>query len=100
MWFFGVVAVNISVPPQLAGFVKEQVESGVYHSASEVVRAGLRLLVEQDRQKRLEELRKKIAVGLEQADRGELAPLDVEQIKTEARRRLAEMERADQPGEN
>jgi len=38
---------------------------------------------------RLEELRQEIAVGLEQAGRGEVAPLDVQAIKAEVHRRLA-----------
>lgn len=38
---------------------------------------------------RLEELRREIAVGIEQADRGEVAPLDVQIVKDEVRRRLA-----------
>jgi len=86
---------NISLTPELAGFVKDQVESGMYHSASEVIREGLRLLLhqKQDRQTRLEELRRQIAVGLEQLDRGEGAPLDIEAIKAEGRRRLAERRR-------
>ena len=37
---------------------------------------------------RLEELRREIAVGIEQAERGGLAPLDVREIKDEVRRRL------------
>jgi antitoxin ParD1/3/4 len=63
----------------------------LYPSANAVVLAGLRLLQEQkqDRQMCLEELRKEIAVGLEQAERGELAPLDIDEIKAEGRRRLA-----------
>ncbi len=35
---------NVSLTPKLDGFVGEQVESGRYRSASEVVREGLRLL--------------------------------------------------------
>jgi len=67
---------NVSLTPELAGFVKEQVESGMYHSASEVVRDGLRLLVRQrqDRQTRLDRLRAEIALGIEQLDRGEAIP--------------------------
>ena len=38
---------------------------------------------------RLEELRREIAIGIEQADRGETAPLDVLQIKEEVERRLS-----------
>jgi hypothetical protein len=37
---------------------------------------------------RLEELRREIAVGMEQAMRGDIAPLDVQEIKGEVRRRL------------
>ena len=37
---------------------------------------------------RLEELRREIAVGIDQAERGDIAPLDVREIKDEVRRRL------------
>jgi hypothetical protein len=37
---------------------------------------------------RHEELRREITAGLEQADRGDVAPLDVQNIKDEVRRRL------------
>ncbi len=43
---------------------------------------------EEMRRRELEELRRAITVGVEQANRGELAPLDIEEIKTEGRRRL------------
>lgn len=64
---------NVSLTPELEQFVNEKVESGMYYSASEVIRQGLRLLREQDtlRLMRLEQLRKEIAVGIEQADRGQ-----------------------------
>jgi antitoxin ParD1/3/4 len=96
--FLGVALMNISLTPELAGFVKEQVESGMYHSASEVVREGLRLLLQQrqDRQARLEELRRQVAIGLKEAERGEIAPLDLEAIKAEGRRRLAERQHPEQ----
>ena len=43
---------------------------------------------EEMRRRELEELRRAITVGVEQANRGKLAPLDIEEIKTEGRRRL------------
>ena len=63
---------NVSLTPELEKLVQEKVKSGRYLSASEVVREALRLLQEQDqlRELRLEELRKFVAVGIEQADRG------------------------------
>ena len=39
---------------------------------------------------RLEDLRREIAKGLEQADRGETAPLNVPSIKQEVHRRLSD----------
>lgn len=82
---------NVSLTPELEELVKQKVESGMYSSASEVVREALRLFKDQEtlRQIRLEELRKEIAIGIEQANRGEVAPLDVEAIKAESRRQLA-----------
>jgi antitoxin ParD1/3/4 len=80
---------NVSLTPELERFVQDKVRSGRYLSASEVVREALRLLDEQDRLRafRLEELRREIAVGLEQAERGEVAPLDMEAIQKKSRRR-------------
>ncbi len=40
---------NVSVTPELQEFVAERVSLGTYSSASEVVRAGLRLLKAQER---------------------------------------------------
>ncbi|MBZ0159057.1 MAG: type II toxin-antitoxin system ParD family antitoxin, partial [bacterium] len=40
---------NISLTPQLEKLVKNKVESGLYGSASEVIREALRLLEERDR---------------------------------------------------
>lgn len=65
---------NVSLTPELEQFVHTKVQSGRYLSASEVVREALRLLEERDRLReiRLQTLREKIVVGVEQSDRGEL----------------------------
>ena len=39
---------NVSLTPELERLVKEKVESGLYQTASEVVREALRLLKERD----------------------------------------------------
>lgn len=65
---------NVSLTPALEKLIQQKVKSGLYNSASEVIREALRLLEEQDRLRRmkLDDLRKDLAVGIEQADRGEL----------------------------
>jgi antitoxin ParD1/3/4 len=82
---------NVSLTQELETLVKDKVHSGMYHSASEVIRAGLRLLKDQDQLYaiRLAELRKEVAIGVEQADRGQTAPLDMQEIKAKARSRKA-----------
>jgi antitoxin ParD1/3/4 len=54
---------SVSLGPHFAGFVDKQVEDGRYSSASEVVRAGLRLLEEHELQ--VERLRAAIIEGEE-----------------------------------
>jgi antitoxin ParD1/3/4 len=64
---------NVSLTPELEQLIHKKVETGLYLSASEVVREALRLLEERDRVNamKLEELRKEIQIGIDQADRGE-----------------------------
>ncbi len=83
---------NVSLTPKLEKLVSQKVKSGLYNSASEVVREALRLLDERDkvREMRLEELRHEIAIGLEQIDRGEVAPFSADEIKRKGRELLAE----------
>ena len=64
---------NVSLTPELESLVNAKVNSGLYNSASEVIREALRLLKEQDALKtmRLEELRREVMIGVEQIRRGE-----------------------------
>ena len=61
---------NISLTPEQAALVENQVRSGRYESAGEVVRAGLRLLEEHEL--RLHELRTGIQRGADDLDAGRL----------------------------
>lgn len=87
---------NISLTPELEQLVNQKVESGMYHSASEVIREGLRLLKDQDELKRIrfDELRRDIGKGIESLNRGEGKPFDVKGLKSEGRKRLAIRKRA------
>jgi antitoxin ParD1/3/4 len=64
---------NVSLTPELENLVNEQVKSGLYNSASEVIRESLRLLQEQDMLKefRRNELRREIMLGVDQIRNGE-----------------------------
>jgi antitoxin ParD1/3/4 len=90
---------NVSLTPELNGFVQQKVQSGMYHSASEVVRAGLRLLKEHESsyQFELDRVRQEIEIGAAQIERGEYTEYEAgslwklaEELKAEGRRRLAQ----------
>ena len=78
---------NVSLTIQLEELVQQKVSSGRYNSASEVIRETLRLLEERDELKelKLQALKKDIALGLDQADRGEI--VDADQVFAELRKR-------------
>jgi antitoxin ParD1/3/4 len=63
---------NVSLTPELEKFVNTKVESGLYNSASEVIREGLRLLQQRDemRELKLEALRKEIQLGINDLEAG------------------------------
>lgn len=83
---------NISLTPKLEQFIKTKVESGLYKSSSEVVREALRLLEEHHalRDMRFQELKKDIALGIEQADSGETEAFHAQTIKEQGKTRLSE----------
>jgi antitoxin ParD1/3/4 len=64
---------SVTLGDHFADFVDEQVDSGRYGSASEVIRAGLRLL--EDREARVAALRAALIKGEES---GAAAPFDVD----------------------
>ena len=80
---------NVYLTREWEEFIRQKVASGPYHSASEVIGEGLRLLKEQDvlKEYRLGELRREIRVGLEQSRRGESVPLDMAAVKEEVLKR-------------
>jgi putative addiction module CopG family antidote len=57
-------------------FVRSLIQAGQFASEDEVIDAALQLLEECGDQAKLAVLRQEIAIGIEQADRGELAPFD------------------------
>ncbi len=82
------MGMNINLTPQLEELVRSKVASGMYTSASEVVREALRLMDEQDRLRavKLEQLRKDIRQGLAS---GPSQTWSAEEAKREGRARRA-----------
>jgi antitoxin ParD1/3/4 len=78
------MGMNVNLTPQLEDLVRAKVSSGMYTSASEVVREALRLMDEQDRlrQVRLDDLRRDVRKGL---DSGKSEPWDAAALKAKAR---------------
>jgi antitoxin ParD1/3/4 len=75
--FNGDATMNVSLTPELENFVQSEVDSGLYQTASEVVRAGLRRLKEDHdvRQPKppatLKELEAQLIQSVERLDHGE-----------------------------
>lgn len=88
---------NVSLTPELEQLVNDKVKTGLYQTASEVIREGLRLLRERDQ--RFEALRRDIRGGFEAVERGEYTDYDFSdvhklaaRVKTRGRGRLADEE--------
>ena len=87
---------NISLTPELEQLVNDKVGTGMYQTASEVIREGLRLLRERDH--RLEALRRDIRAGFEAVERGEYTDFDernlhelAKRLKARGRKRLTKV---------
>ena len=64
---------NISLTPELESFVQNKVTSGLYTSASEVIRESLRLMHTYDdlQKQRINQLNDAIDIGLQQLKKGQ-----------------------------
>ncbi|MEH2296458.1 type II toxin-antitoxin system ParD family antitoxin [Nostoc sp.] len=90
---------NISLTPELEQLVKDKVNTGRYHSVTEVMGEALRLLDERDRvrEQRLAELKAKIQEGIEASERGEVVDGEevFAEIEEDIRRAEAQMQEAE-----
>ena len=73
---------NVSLTPELERLVNDKVGTGMYQTASEVVREGLRLLKDRDDR----QLRADVRAGFEAAERGEYEDYSSNSIRTLASR--------------
>ena len=60
---------SIDLPEEFANFVEQEVASGRFESATDVICHSLKLL--REREQRLEELRRELQIGIDQIERGE-----------------------------
>jgi antitoxin ParD1/3/4 len=84
---------NVSLTPEFEKKIEEKIASGLYSSASEVVREALRLLFQADaaREREIDLMNRRIKLGIEQLDRGEGIPGD--EARRRSNRRLSERRR-------
>jgi antitoxin ParD1/3/4 len=72
---------SITLPPEMASYIRQKVESGLYGSNSEIIREALRGLMERER--RLERLDGAISLGLADAEAGRVQ--EIEAVRRELR---------------
>lgn len=82
-----VMIMNVSLTPKLEGYVKQKLSSGLYNSASEVIREGLRLLEEQDsiKQLKLQQFKEELNQGVKSLDAGHGRAFNKDLIKAKGR---------------
>jgi antitoxin ParD1/3/4 len=82
------MGMNVNLTPQLEELVRSKVASGLYTSASEVVREALRLMDEQDRlrEAKLHQLRDDVRQGMAS---GPSQSWSADEVKREGRARRA-----------
>jgi antitoxin ParD1/3/4 len=82
---------NVNLGPTFDDFVADLLKTGLYQSQSEILREALRLLKEREELKglRLAELRKEVALGAREADRGKFVdgPKTFADIRRKSRQR-------------
>ncbi len=85
------MSLNVSLPPELENRVRQHVESGLYSSASEVIREALRLFEAYQgvQAANLASLNADIAQGVADIAAGRVRELDTNEIKQRGRAMLA-----------
>jgi antitoxin ParD1/3/4 len=67
---------NVHLTGLMADYVETQVASGAYANASEVIRAGLRLLMQQDGARAFYELKADLLAAVRQVEEGKVVEFD------------------------
>jgi antitoxin ParD1/3/4 len=85
-----IMSLNVSLPIELENRVREHVASGMYGSASEVIREALRLFeaYQAIQASSLAALKADVAQGMEDVQTGRVGTVDMQAIKTKGRAAL------------
>lgn len=81
---------NVHLTAPMEAYIKGQIESGSYANLSEVVRAGLRLLMERDGARQFYALKAELEHAVREAEAGEFDDFDPDDFDPEAYRRRSE----------
>jgi antitoxin ParD1/3/4 len=81
---------HVSLTPELEAKIRSKVESGLYNNASEVIREALRYMEQNQEliiQLKLDRLRADVAIGAEQAEKGEFSQRTIREIVSDLNER-------------
>jgi antitoxin ParD1/3/4 len=87
--------VNVALSKYYEDYVREEIETGRYGNASEVVRAGLRALQKQEQEavSGIPDLERKLVVGL-RSPAAPFDPSDLKRIRASTRKKLQQLEKS------
>ncbi len=77
---------NVHLTGPMEAYIKGQIDSGAYANLSEVVRAGIRLLMERDGARQFYALKAELQHAVREAEAGEFDDFDPEAFDPEAHR--------------
>ncbi len=75
---------NIHLTEQMEDYIQRQIRSGSYANLSEVVRAGMRLLMERDNARQFYALKANLEEALREAESGRLETFDPQVYEPDA----------------
>lgn len=67
---------NVRLTEQMRAYIDGQIQSGAYANVSEVVRAGVRMLMERDGAREFYALKANLEQAMREAEAGDFEPLD------------------------
>ena len=89
----GAMTTKLAYPPEIDEYVRQQLATGRFADEADFATTAFRMYRELEQ--RHQELQSRVQRSIEQAERGEVAPLDMEEIKAELIAELNSSSRTD-----